>query len=330
MDKEKLMKEISKLEKKLSTISLEANKAETNRNTFNAKVKEINLNLDDLFAEKDNIFSEFGPLNQKIAAAVQSKKKHWNERDRINLDVKAIWNKIGKFKNERESLEQEEKRIKRAIAKKFSRPHLQKRNLKKAKELLRQLEFQQQSQALEPKDEKALVEKIKQAHGKIGEIECINEGERIEEIHARKEEINSKIYELLSEKDKAKKDSQKNHEAGLDRAREIRAFNKTRSMLSKRKNVLFKEIKKLKKKRESVKREADSLHKNFIKLDRKRNYMMKDLDRLYAQLRKIKEDVREGKSVLKKEEAIDFFKKGGKLVLGSGGISIKEKKKKRK
>jgi len=164
MDKEKLLKEISKLEKKLSAVSLEANKAETNRNKFNAKVKEISFELDELYNEKSNVFSEFDPINQKIAAARESKEKHWNERDRLNASMKAVWAEVDNLRNERESLEKEEAGIKKSVIQKFPYPRLQKSNLKKARTLLRQLEFQQQSQALEPKDEKELIEKIHQVY----------------------------------------------------------------------------------------------------------------------------------------------------------------------
>ncbi|MCL6578874.1 MAG: hypothetical protein K6T73_05735 [Candidatus Bathyarchaeota archaeon] len=225
----------------------------------------LDAEAEDLAEKRDKLNTQF----KKTRAEITELK---GERDKLNAEVKELKQQREASKKEIHEKIEEIKRLKEEI--KTLAPKKPPKSFQTLQKEIEDLEWKIQTTSLELREEKELVEKVKQLETQLS-------------VHKKLNQLNQQILKLQIEIKTLRDQGKLRHEKLMETAQRSQKLHE--KMLEK-----IEESKK-------IKIEADNMHKLFLQSREKTNPLHRQMTEISNQIKRLKEEIQETETKEKKE-----------------------------
>lgn len=240
-----LRSQIANLKDQVNKADAESKKQVEKRDQLNEQTKKANLEIRELKKQRDEI-------NQKVQALKQ-------QRDDVRVKIKPIMDEIQAINEKKEVLRKKAPRLRQ----------------KDIQEEINAIDWKIQTESLDLKEEKRLVDEVKQLETQLSSFKKIEkQNKKIAEHIQERKVLDAKADAFHQELSESAKKSQELHESMIAKIAEAK----------------------------KAKEEADALHKGFIENKEKIKTMLVDIAVLTGQMLGLQNSVREQNRELREKE----------------------------
>jgi len=320
---EEIEEKIVEKKKKLAEFESKLEDANHEWNKFDRRFSQLSLEIDKIFNKKKSIERKKVNTYQKAQKLVDKSKAHAKKRNELNekvkeikeVEIRELAKQVEELKSERRTVISGDVSIRQVL-----------NQIKLAETELAGMEQKLQTGRVAMKYEKKHIDRMRKLKKKIDKLKKDELADTLKKIDKKIEKINNDIEKLW------------------DKRREIiEKANEQQNLFVKASEdaqPLFAETRALAVEERDLHHEWNNKkHDRYQTFDKRKN-QAEISDKLLSKKKRLERKIVDSDKDLKAaqmsvgkldtSEAVDFFQKGGKLILGSGGLRIEEKKKKEK